>query len=150
MSLENFLIVLSKSSADNNIIKESLYPIIKSLKPDLSVAFFVIIPLKFPLDTETSELSAEFDEAENIINDFEFFLNSNKLAQGQTKGGIYKVRDINSGIMSMIDDKNHDILIFSEDLFNVKNPSISETHDFRQITKFISNFKVNLMILKRD
>ena len=78
---------------------EDLASIIKTKGAEIFYSFFIEIPMRYPIDTEDEYFKNDFDLAEQILKSFEKEMNLKKIAKSRMFGGIFKVRDLNFGII---------------------------------------------------
>ena len=161
IEMENILIVLENKTEKNSRLVTEFSSIIKSKGVNITYSSIVLIPFKYPIDSEEKELQEKFDKSEHLLKSFESNLNQIKVPYSRMNGLIYKVRDYFFGTIELSQEVNSDLIIlpksvfenFSEILNSDYSDNSIESIPFRGvkgINNLISNFKSSILLWQDD
>ena len=131
--MDKILLILDKIDANNKHMLDDLRPLIKIKGVEIFYAFFIEISLKYPIDSEDGDFKNDFDSAEQLLKSFEKEMNLRKISKSRMVGGLFKVRDLNFGIIEKAFEYSADLVIMPERI--IKSNRIAN--------KFNENFIVN-------
>ena len=131
--MDKILLILDKIDANNKHMLDDIKSLIKPKGVEIFYAFFIEIPLKYPIDSEDEYFKDDFDSAEQALKSFEKEMNLRKISKSRMVGGLFKVRDLNFGIIEKAFEYSVDLVIMPERI--IKSNRIAN--------KFNENFIVN-------
>ena len=121
--MDKILLILDKIDENNKHMLDDLKSLIKAKGVEIFYAFFVEIPLKYPIDSEDGDFKNDFDSAEQLLKSFEKEMNLRKISKSRMVGGLFKVRDLNFGIIEKAFEYSADLVIVPEIILNSKRIS---------------------------
>lgn len=142
--MNKILLILDKIDANNKHMIEDLTSIIKTKGAEIFYSFFIEIPMQYPIDTEDEYFKNDFDLAEQILKSFEKEMNLKKIAKSRMFGGIFKVRDLNFGIIEKAFEDSPDLVIIPERLIK-SNLNSNKFNNNLVITKVMDEINTSIM-----
>ena len=142
--MDKILVILDKIEVNNKLMADDIQPLIKVKGVEIFYAFFVQIPLQYPIDTENEYFKNDFDLAEQILKSFEKEMNLKKIAKSRMFGGIFKVRDLNFGIIEKAFEDSPDLVIIPERLIK-SNLNSNKFNNDLVITKVMNEINTSIM-----
>ena len=121
--MDKILLILDKIDANNKHMLDDLKLLIKAKEVEIFYAFFIEISLKYPIDSEDGDFKNDFDSAEQLLKSFEKEMNLRKISKSRMVGGLFKVRDLNFGIIEKAFEYSADLVIVPEIIINSKRIS---------------------------
>ena len=122
---------------------DDIQPLIKVKGMEIFYAFFVQIPLQYPIDTEDKYFKKDFEIAEQSLKSFESEMNIKKIPKSRKSGGLFKVRDVNYGIIEQTYLNSIDLVIVPKKIIQSNS---NRFNDEFYLSKIINSLNSSIMI----
>ena len=145
--MDKILLVLDKKDSSNKHMLEDIIALMKTRGSEIFYAFFIEIPLHYPIDTEHEYFRNDFTLAEQVLKNFEKEMNLKKISKSKLTGGIFKVRDLNFGIIEKALEYSVDLLIMPEKIMKSNSNANKFNKDF-VVNKIMNDLNSSIMFWK--
>ncbi|MBH60527.1 MAG: hypothetical protein CL907_05125 [Dehalococcoidia bacterium] len=141
--MDKILVILDKIEVNNKLMADDIQPLIKVKGLEIFYASFVQIPLQYPIDTEDKYFKKDFEIAEQSLKSFESEMNIKKIPKSRKSGGLFKVRDVNYGIIEQTYLNSIDLVIVPKKIIQSNS---NRFNDESYLSKIINSLNSSIMI----